>query len=81
MDMGKESLFKAGQKGFFSPSRLRCGEETARRVLDLEPPVLLSVSSERLGQLRLYLCADGGAHRLEQEHILGGREALARFFP
>ena len=78
---GKESLFKAGQKGFFSPSRLRCGEETARRVLDLEPPVLLSVSSERLGQLRLYLCADGGAHRLEQEHILGGREALARFFP
>lgn len=78
---GKESLFKAGQKGFFSPSRLRPGEETGRFVLDLEPPVLLSVSGERLDRLRLYLCADGGARRLDEALIRGGREALEAFFP
>ncbi|MBR0208673.1 MAG: lecithin retinol acyltransferase family protein [Oscillospiraceae bacterium] len=77
---GKESLFKAGQKGFFSPQRLRCGEETARFVLSLEPPVLLSVSGERLDRLRLYLCADGGARRLDKDLIRGGREALEGYF-
>ena len=77
---GKESLFKARQRGFFRPDRTLCGEETLRRVVETEPPVLLSVSGERRESLRFFLYQNGSAHRLERGLLQDGKEGLCRFF-
>lgn len=77
---GKESLFKAGQSGYFQPDKTLCGAETRRLVILSEPPVLLAVSGAGLESLRLFLYRDGGAQPLDMGIVRDGREGLRGFF-
>ena len=78
--VGKESLFKARQSGFFQPHQLLCGKETGRFVIEGEPPVMLAVSGEQREHLRFYLYTENSAQRLDREWILEGKEGLCKYF-
>lgn len=64
----KESIFKCGGVGSFSPQKIHSNTpNTESRLLPLDPPLMLSVSGEQVGSLCCYLLGGERPCRLEMK--------------